>query len=108
MVLLVLYGTLAPAEDIQALDLPTIEYMDKIVHIIMFLVLGFFIKPSYPQKSRGLLCVILVLYGLLIEILQENLPTGRSFELTDLLADFFGVIIGFIIYEVYKSKKSYS
>ncbi|MGI9525612.1 MAG: VanZ family protein [Weeksellaceae bacterium] len=105
LALLVLYGTMAPVSDLGIqLDIPFKEYIDKIVHVLMFMALGVFIYPSYPKINPWMLTGILVLYGISIEIMQNYLPTGRSFELADWVADIFGIILGYLIYNTLKSR----
>ncbi|MXV37511.1 hypothetical protein GO491_02290 [Flavobacteriaceae bacterium Ap0902] len=104
MVLLVLYGTITPLNELSSrFDLSFIEHPDKIVHMLMFVILGFFIVPSFPKINPILLAFILSGFGYLTELLQHWLPTGRTFEFYDWVADSFGVIIGFIVYRVYNS-----
>ena len=96
----VTYACLAP---IDALDDPGFElpYADKIAHFGFYLVatvLGVLVlRESAGQRMRlnGALwfaAVVLVAYGGLIEAFQAALPTGRSPEWWDFLANTLGVL----------------
>ena len=41
----------------------------------------------------------MIIYGLLTEILQDEMHLGRSLEGLDLVADIIGVLIGYFIYK---------
>ena len=46
-----------------------------------------------------------VLYGLLIEFVQDRLVTNRSWDMGDVVADFAGSIIGVVAWNWYKKNK---
>ena len=88
-----LAGTLLPAS---SYDLPdAIWRQDKIGHFIMFLIwttlFGAFLAVKSHTKPK-LLAVFLysAAFGLVIEALQLTLPTNRSAELYDFIADIAG------------------
>lgn len=76
--------------------------LDKIVHFIFYFTLtGLLInyfkqskKISYPIYISFFLAVI---YGILIEILQDIVPTRRSFDYNDMTANTLGSLIMVII-----------
>lgn len=86
----ILYGTLFPVY----YDVPqSFMGLDKIVHFIMFAAWTFFYGlVRFLKDNFALYPVFLVgsLFGLLIEVLQHLLPTGRSPELLDFAADITG------------------
>ena len=82
----------------RTLDFPeTMELNDKIIHIIVFF--GFAVlmdlaisrHPFWLWKGLPLL-----VYGAIIEIMQYYSP-DRSFSLLDWAADFFGILLYFMI-----------
>ena len=88
----------------QSLGVPLFPYADKILHIIAYAVLAFFISRALCKAhSVGYFNIILMgmfitgIYGLTDEVHQLFVPT-RSADPFDLLADFFGGLIGSIIY----------
>lgn len=93
----ILYATLFPVN----YDVPQSFYgLDKAVHFIMFGAWTFFfgifrfLKENYKLFS---VFIVGVLFGITIEVLQHFLPTGRSFELYDLLADFSGTAVAILV-----------
>lgn len=101
---LILYGTLLPAD----YDVPSELFgFDKIVHIIMFGTWTFFYGlVRFLRENYSLLPLFLVstFFGLLIEVLQYFLPTGRSPELLDFVADMTGTGLA-VLFLYFLSKK---
>lgn len=85
-------ATLLPSKNITKVNIW--EY-DKIGHFLMFMVWTFLygVVRALRQKSAPNLIIVFSLglfYGLLIEVLQLVLPTNRSPELYDFIADALG------------------
>lgn len=88
---------LSPRDD--GLEIP---YLDKLVHFTFYLVfvllgcLAFNLNENKIKLTKGLLILIIcaVLYGLIIEALQDVLPVDRSAELLDILANTIGALVG--------------
>ena len=85
---------------------------DKVVHFFIFSVLVFLMiiglskQYSFLVLRKNAVSISLgvgILYGLLIELIQYLIP-GRSFEITDILANTLGCFIGLgafhLIYKV--------
>ncbi len=64
-------------------------------NIAMFLPLGFFIPLVTKQFNRKKGFILAVIVPFMIEILQ--LVLGRSFDIDDLICNFIGISVGFII-----------
>lgn len=77
--------------------------IDKIIHISIFILLGFVFKAAFPKISFSFFIQIMLSYAFLTEILQEEMQLGRSMETLDLLADTLGVIIGYLLYKKVKN-----
>lgn len=88
-----------PASELVPSEFPT----DKIVHAFMFLLCAaLFVRGwSVLRKRWYLVCVVLILYGMLTEVMQHFIP-GRSASLGDLVADSIGVGIGIMIALAFK------
>ena len=73
---------------------PGVYHTDKIVHVLVFAVLGGLAALARTSR-RWLLLAVLALAGLgvLIEIGQSMVP-GRSASLSDLLGDLIGIAAG--------------
>lgn len=76
--------------------------IDKILHLSIFALLGFSFKTAFPKIKFYYFIQIMLIYGFLTEILQEEMHWGRSMETLDLLADTLGVLIGYFFFEKIK------
>lgn len=86
--------------------------MDKMVHFVfhlIFVVLGsLFLK----EKTRGafqlnkvilIILISAILYGIIIEVLQNVMPFDRAAEIWDVLANTMGAIFGGLLIKKYFS-----
>lgn len=87
------------------------EFSDKIAHVILYTVLGYFLTRAMRSKGglpgRAPLAATFVLgvaYGLTDELHQAFVP-GRTPDPADLLADAAGVAMGIFVY-ILRQKKS--
>ncbi|MCQ2217693.1 MAG: VanZ family protein [Paludibacteraceae bacterium] len=86
-------------------DVPKFEGIDKVVHFLMYL--GFaaalcmdHYRLNVPFNSKRMIFMAIVfpvIYGGLIEILQENFFPPRSGEWADFLADSLGAVAGYFL-----------
>ena len=92
-----------PGADVQKIIIPELLLIDKLAHIIMFMigVYLFAVADKRQQKPQFLrnICVFFVIYGLLLEVLQGFIFVGRSADFLDWLADIIGVFLGIWIYK---------
>ena len=84
-------------------------YFDKWVHIGIFTGILFFWSWALQLLKRNsllILFIVALLYGLLVEIVQDQFIPNRSFDWKDWVADLVGSIIGllFWLYMVKKKK----
>ncbi len=93
-------------------DLPKIRNLDKIVHIIMYFTLGFtlyydYLKDNGKRVNHFLILLIVgaILYGGVIEIVQEYFTARRTAEWLDWGADILGVGLGFSLGRLLLKKK---
>lgn len=87
------------------------QYLDKVIHMLMFGVLSLlltvgFVKQytyRYLRFNAGKSAVLISGgYGFIIELIQAILP-ARSFEFSDVVANFIGAAIGYLMfYLIYK------
>lgn len=89
---------------------------DKLVHLFIFGVLVFLLKQgSYKQYSdssnRYIIMAPIVAavgFGIITEFLQAVLPIGRDANIYDAVANFVGIMLGWICFgEFEKKKKKY-
>ncbi len=70
--------------------------LDKWLHILSFLFLSLWFSGQYKRSSYWRLVIGLATFGVLIELCQR-MVSYRTAEWMDLVADLFGIGIGFII-----------
>jgi VanZ family protein len=89
-----------PARHIPRVSIPN---FDKVVHTSIYTILavltycGWMMQRGFGRLHHSTLLkviVLLALYGLTIEIMQETLTTDRHFEWLDELANTSGAVIG--------------
>lgn len=94
--------SLMPMEDFD-LGGVVIPYLDKWVHLGFYftaMLLGvFFLWERYRHRMKKKPSVIwmgtcLLIYGMIIELLQEQMDMDRSAELTDMAANVVGIGLG--------------
>lgn len=78
------------------------EGIDKLLHLSIFAMLGFCFMAAIPRIKFLYFLQIMIIYGLITEILQDEMHWGRSLEGLDLVADTLGVLIGYFIYRKVK------
>lgn len=73
------------------IEAPPVMNGDKILHFLAFGTLALLVDYAFPRRRFGFAKIILlILYGLSIEVVQSYLPY-RSASAADLLADLFGI-----------------
>jgi len=97
--------SLVPGDNMPASFLFAIPHADKIIHMCMYAALGFVaLSESHRDHPRLGLHVLLLFsfftLSALIEILQGTVVAARSAEWLDLLANFTGLIGGYIVYRL--------
>lgn len=87
----------------EANQIPSVHVNDKLMHGVMYLFLagalmGAFVYIGRTRTSYYLLtCALATLYGAMMELLQRFCTLTRSGDITDLLADFLGTLVGICI-----------
>jgi len=88
-----------------------ISNLDKVVHFVFYFIagaLGFlYLKELWatgkvPMSKLSRLAIFLIIFGIIIEVIQEKFTTVRSGEFYDALANGIGAICGvFILYALF-------
>jgi len=76
-------------------------YFDKWVHIALFFGLALLCCWGFSiitQKGLIKLLVLLIIYGFMVEIIQEQIIKSRSFALADWAADIIGSSFAILIW----------
>ncbi len=81
---------------------------DKLVHVCMYLGLTILACWTFNAEKNHvrvpLIVLIIVLFGILMEIFQFEMKWGRSFEWFDILANSLGVIFGTVLFLFFSKK----
>ena len=106
-------GSLLPGETLNYRPLEGRYPLDKIIHVLMYFVMmisiSFAIKANeiYNKNYIILSGILLFVYSIVLEGIQEWLIPGRSFELMDIIANFIGTLLGYITFLVMIKKTDY-
>lgn len=106
---------LLPADNLS--KAPSIPFLDKAVHMFMFAVFTWFLVRDLTRTQglkRPVLITFLIavvaslLFGSVIELLQEASQLGRSAELKDVIYDVAGCLVSTVIILIlYRSFRSF-
>ena len=80
----------------------SVNFLDKVFHFLGFCYLTLITWLSKILSKDLHVYVIVLAYGILIEIVQRFLPY-RSFEYLDIFVDFIGILAGLIIIKIFKN-----
>ena len=84
-------------------------HKDKILHYLAYIVLvvvwGVYFKYSKAKKPLKITFLSTLVFGIVLECVQEWINPTREFDLLDLLANCLGVITGIIIVRYYIKSK---
>ena len=84
-------------------------YFDKWVHLGIFAALVFLWRSAFNFRFRGyhaLILLVAMVYGMLVELIQDRWVTNRSYDPYDFLADVAGSFLGLYVWlRVYKKNK---
>jgi len=95
-----------------ALSNENITYLDKLVHIGLYLILALiwlyyiFLRDQY-HISKNIVFVVLILcfsYGIVIEVSQQMFTLSRRFDLFDIIANGIGCLLGSLLFWRLKNK----
>ncbi len=97
--------SLAPASKFPIDSIWYIPYIDKIVHITMYSSFGFvaLMESRRTAKSLGyhlLILLAILLASALLEVLQATVVLTRGAEWVDLLANFLGLLAGYLAFRI--------
>lgn len=110
---LVLYASLSNMNSMDTAGFFSFPHADKLVHFLMFLVLTLSwlsgISKYYRHHRKKVLLypvgISIFIFGVLMELLQHYISSGRTAELTDILANTLGIIAAFILFRWLKEQQ---
>ena len=102
-----------PGDEIPKSFIINIPFADKIIHFFLYFLLVILILFGFLRKSKTILTVwkflfvffISLLYGILLEILQDLIFVMRSADLLDIAANAAGSFIGLLTFYYIMKKK---
>ena len=112
--LVVLYFCLAPSSDIPSARIPNLDKLAHAFFHFIFTILWFLVfKKQVKKKNQIKLLISAVffslIFGTLIEVLQNKFTTTRNGDFFDVLANFSGAVIAFwFVFFAKKIKKNKS
>ena len=97
--------SLAPASRFPISSIWYIPHIDKIVHMLMYASLGFVALMESRCKRHCHVFRLIILLGILlgsaiIELLQATVVLYRGSEWFDVLANFFGLVAGYLAFRL--------
>lgn len=90
-----IFLTLMPSRDIPQ----SFIFWDKAQHALAFFLLMLTGSIAYAKKYYWVL-IGLVFYGASIEVMQKYFTYTRSGDVSDLIADILGILVGLIVFKL--------
>ncbi|SNR17555.1 VanZ family protein [Tenacibaculum jejuense] len=98
-ILLTLIITYLSLANLKGKSIINFSSIDKVQHALAYFTLAVIWMLAFIKKSKKKAVVILcIAFGILMEFLQANLTSYRSFEYLDMLANTVGVLIGLLFF----------
>lgn len=90
-----------PSPDLPDIDVPM---ADKWAHFLVFGVLYFLwalaLSKSAINQLTWRLALVLLFYGIIIEVIQQYWYVSRTGDLMDVVANSIGILLGLIAFEI--------
>jgi VanZ family protein len=87
----------------------SINNIDKLYHLFAYFVLSSCWLFSFYKKPALKYIIILfcIIYGIIIEVLQDTLTLYRTGDFKDVLANTLGIILGLLVFNQFLKKINY-
>jgi VanZ family protein len=75
-------------------------FLDKWIHVFLFAVLVFLWCKAYVIKTKKIflsITALCVVYGVVMELVQQHFIPFRSFDVRDMIANSIGAVTGYFI-----------
>lgn len=77
------------------------SFDDKLYHLVAYFILGFlwmtYVKIGLLKKKTLQVTLILLVFGIVLELIQHQINPNRTFDALDMAANCIGVILGILI-----------
>lgn len=108
LAILIVLISLIPSSSFPDSNLFSIRFLDKVVHFLLYAFFGF---VALLESRCRIQCIrfhlillsIIFMMSAVIEVLQATVVATRSAEWFDLLANFSGLIVGYVAFRIFKS-----
>ena len=81
---------------------PSLTHIDKVEHTLAYATLSFlwfcFAKKNHVKFTY--ISILILLYGIIIEVVQAEYTTNRSGDLYDFIANAIGCAIGYLFFKL--------
>ncbi len=82
-----------------------ISHIDKWQHCIAYFTLSIsWLLTFYKQNKKNLVVISCILFGIIIEILQQTITSYRTGDYLDIIANSVGVLLGLLFFTVFFKK----
>ena len=102
-----MYFSLADPETVLPED--RIPHQDKLMHLVAYVLLAFFwgLYGYSRLKNKALIITFsaTLVFGIVLESVQEMINSSRTTDVLDLIANCTGVVLGTIIVHYYQKSK---
>ena len=100
----------------KTVPLGNVSHLDKVVHAFFYFVLTFLVqlnwrvsKLNWSYRTQAVVSVVgTILFGVLIEILQETCTATRHADVLDVIANSVGALLSVVAFKLYVRFKSKS
>ncbi|WP_156109199.1 VanZ family protein [Polaribacter sp. Hel1_85] len=84
--------------------------IDKVYHLFAYFTLTICWLFSFYKKPtlKYLIIIGCIIYGIIIEVLQDTLTTYRTGDFKDILANTLGIVLGLIVFNQILRKINYN
>ena len=105
--LVLLYFSLADPETVLSED--RIPHQDKLMHLVAYVLLAFFwgIYGCFRVGNKVLIITFsaTLVFGIVLEAVQEIINSSRTTDVLDLIANCTGVVLGTVFVHYYQKSK---
>lgn len=100
----------------KTVPLGSVSHLDKVVHAFFYFVLTFLVqlnwrvsKQNWSYRTQAVVSVVgTILFGVLIEILQETCTATRHADVLDVIANSVGALLSVVAFKLYVRFKNKS